>query len=348
MPGSFSKVVRGGKEDKNAFKVETTTTNNASIITVDARGDRNSDKATADLAEALSPVTGGQEPAQASVSNTSLSSVETVEDEADCWGLFTFIEKGRDESGIVDIVAIHGLNGHYYKTWSTSSTKGSRINWLKDMLPERIPNARIMSFGYNTNVQFSKSTAGISDFVEGLLSDLMSCRTSHQEKTRPIIFICHSLGGIVFKQALVRARERDRYTDLLKHIPDFGKVLASILKASTMGINTNTKVVNDLKKNSQALYEITQSFVDRSKALHIVTFYETEKMEFLSAQIMVKESAVLNLPNEIPVLINGNHSSMCKFSNSGAAKRSFTRVYSHLEEMISGLIKNEVSYPASK
>ncbi|KAM0413792.1 hypothetical protein ACHAPD_007033 [Fusarium lateritium] len=115
-----------------------------------------------------------------------------------------------------------------------------------------------------------------------------------------------------------------------------------------MGINTNTKVVNDLKKNSQALYEITQSFVDRSKALHIVTFYETEKMEFLSAQIMVKESAVLNLPNEIPVLINGNHSSMCKFSNSGAAKRSFTRVYSHLEEMISGLIKNEVSYPASK
>jgi hypothetical protein len=101
-------------------------------------------------------------------------------------------------------------------------------------------------------------------------------------------------------KALVRARERDRYTDLLKHIrgvaffgtphvgsssADFGKVVASILKASTLGISTNTKVVNDLKKNSPALYEITQSFVDRSKALHIITFYETEKMDFLNAQV---------------------------------------------------------------
>ncbi|KAM0228216.1 hypothetical protein ACHAPO_010864, partial [Fusarium lateritium] len=268
---------------------------------------------------------------------------EGKEDGADCRGLFTFVEKGRDESGIVDIVAIHGLNGHYYKTWSTSSTNGSRLNWLEDMLPERIPNARIMSYGYNANVQFSKSTAGIGDFVEGLLSDLI-------------------LGGIVFKQALVRARERDRYTDLLKHIrgvaffgtphggsssADFGKVLASILKASTLGINTNTKVVNDLKKNSQALYEITQSFVDRSKALHIVTFYETEKMDYLNAQIVAKESAILNLPNEIPVPIDGNHINMCKFSNSGAGKRSFTRACSPLEEMISALIKNEVSYPAN-
>lgn len=152
------------------------------------------------------------------------------------------------------------------------------------MLPQHLPNARIMSFGYNANVQSSKSTAGISNFVEGLLSDLMSCRTSQQEKTRPLIFICHSLGGIVFKQALVRARERDRYTDLLKHIrgvaffgtlhggsssADFGKVLTSTLKAPTLGINTNTKVINDLKKNSQALYEISQSFVDRGKSLHI-------------------------------------------------------------------------------
>lgn len=101
-------------------------------------------------------------------------------------------------------------------------------------------------------------------------------------------------------KALVRARERDRYTNLLKHIrgvaffgtphggsssADFGKVLASILKASTLGINTNTKVINDLKRNSQALYEISQSFVDRGKSLHIVTFYETEKMDFLNTEV---------------------------------------------------------------
>ncbi|GKU22800.1 unnamed protein product [Fusarium langsethiae] len=363
MPRGFrkawSKVFKRGEEDGKKSEVEPTNSNNPGILASKAQEDGSDIRVPSASAQYSSSVTDGQEPAQALVSNPPRSSVETVEDEADCRGLFTLIHKGRDESDIVDIVAIHGLNGHYSKTWSTRSAKGGKINWLKDMLPERIPNARIMSFGYNANVQFSKSTTGISDFVEGLLADLMSCRTSHQEKTRPIIFICHSLGGIVFKQALVRARERDRYTDLLTHIrgvaffgtphggsssADFGKVLASILKASTLGINTNTKVINDLKKNSQALYEITQSFVDRSKALHIVTFYATEKMDFVNAQIVAKDSAILNLPNEIPVPLDGNRSTICKFSDYGAGKRSFTRVCSHLEEMINDLVKNEVSY----
>jgi hypothetical protein len=181
---AWSRVFRRGKEDEKTSEVEAINSNDTSIL-----------PSTAPAASVE-----GQNPAQALVPNTSVSSVETAEDEADGRGLFTFVEKDRDESGIVDIVAIHGLNGHYSKTWSTSSVKGGRINWLKDMLPQRIPNARIMSFGYNANVQFSKSTADISDFVEGLLSDLVSCRTSQQEKTRPLIFICHSLGGIVFKQ----------------------------------------------------------------------------------------------------------------------------------------------------
>ncbi len=115
-------------------------------------------------------------------------------------GMFILEDKPSQKSKVVDIIAIHGLNGHYRKTWTVTTASGERINWLEDLLPKQIPSARIMSYGYNSAVQFSKSVADIGTFAEQLLNDLLSWRNSPAEKLRPIIFICHSLGGIVFKQ----------------------------------------------------------------------------------------------------------------------------------------------------
>ncbi|KAJ4265302.1 hypothetical protein NW762_004587 [Fusarium torreyae] len=362
MPRNPWNRIFNRKKDEKQDDKASPVSNNVILLAPETQEDRNTGL-TANPAVASNPVTAEGEPEQVSPSDASTSSAGMGADDEDYRGLFTFVKKGRDEAGMVDIVALHGLDGHYYKSWTTSSVKGGEVNWLKDMLPRRIKNARVMSFGYNANVQFSKSTSGIGDFVEGLLADLMSCRTSNQEKSRPIIFICHSLGGIVFKQALVRARERDRFTDLLKHIQgvaffgtphagtsfaDFGKVLASISKVSTLGVNTNTNVVNDLRKNSKALYNITQSFVDRSKALRILTFYETEKMDYLSFEAVSRISAVLNLPNETVVPLDVNHVTMCKFSDSGAGKRTFNRVCGHLEEMVIELREDEVPHAASE
>ncbi|KAI0109159.1 hypothetical protein GGR51DRAFT_570018 [Nemania sp. FL0031] len=275
------------------------------------------------------------------------------------YGMFIFENKDKDESGNVDIIALHGLNGHFRNTWTTTTAEGKQINWLNDLLPTVIPNARIMSYGYDSSVQFSKSTADISTFAEGLLAELMARRISAAERERPIIFVCHSLGGIVFKQALIRAHERERFTNLLKKIrgvaffgtphagsssASFGEVLASILKASTFSTNTNTKLVTALKTNSETLRNITRSFVDRSKSLQIISFYETEKMEYTNIQMVGGESAVLNLPNEAPVPINGNHRTICKFSDSPADQTRFRVVWTHLKEMVDEINSIEVPY----
>jgi hypothetical protein len=117
-------------------------------------------------------------------------------------GMFVLVDQAADATGIVDIIAIHGLNGHYQKTWTATPklARGKECNWLKDLLPKQIPNARIMSYGYNSIVQFSKSTARVGIFADALLEDIISWRRSAEEQARPIIFICHSLGGIVFKR----------------------------------------------------------------------------------------------------------------------------------------------------
>jgi protein SERAC1 len=122
--------------------------------------------------------------------------------EATRYGMMMVRDKPSDASRVLDVVAIHGLNGHYEKTW-TETTSPRKINWLQDLLPEQLPNARIMSYSYNSAVAFSKAAAGVKTFAEQLLEDLMAWRLTLYEQERPIIFICHSLGGIVFKQVCV-------------------------------------------------------------------------------------------------------------------------------------------------
>lgn len=58
----------------------------------------------------------------------------------------------------------------------------------------------------------------------------------------------------------------------------FGTVVSQIVDVCTLRASTNPKVVSELKRNSEILWEISKSFVDRSKNLKIITFYETQKM----------------------------------------------------------------------
>ena len=113
------------------------------------------------------------------------------------YGLHTIVAKTPNATECIDIVAIHGLNGHYLNTWTDEKSK---INWLKAFVPEIVPAARVMSFSYNSMLQFSKSTSDVVTFGQQLLECLNAERESMEESQRPIIFICHSLGGLVFKQ----------------------------------------------------------------------------------------------------------------------------------------------------
>jgi len=71
----------------------------------------------------------------------------------------------------VDIVFVHGLNGHWMKTW----THENGTFWPKDLLPHALPGARIYSYGYPSQIFANKSVAGIRDFSKHLLGDLSIC-----------------------------------------------------------------------------------------------------------------------------------------------------------------------------
>lgn len=50
------------------------------------------------------------------------------------------------------------------------------MTWPLHLLPSRIPNARIMTFGYNADIALNYSTYGIKDHATKLLTDLRDRR----------------------------------------------------------------------------------------------------------------------------------------------------------------------------
>ena len=79
--------------------------------------------------------------------------------------------------------------------------------WLRDLLPLDNPDARIMTWGYDSEAQTARHFTRMMMYShpDNLLSALYTLRQDTESNERPIIFMCHSLGGVVVKEALVRA-----------------------------------------------------------------------------------------------------------------------------------------------
>ena len=79
-------------------------------------------------------------------------------------------------------MAIHGLGGDAFTTW----TESNRKMWIRDFLPDPrlLPNARVMTFGYNSKWAFSPSVAGLEEFAIDLLNRLRNKRWSTEVSNR--------------------------------------------------------------------------------------------------------------------------------------------------------------------
>ena len=105
----------------------------------------------------------------------------------------------------IDICFVHGLTGNRDSTWTAD---GQSTPWPKALLPPNLTKARILTWGYDAYI-VRKSVASsnrLIDHVMNLLNDLTTNRTCCNASTRPLIFVAHSLGGLICKEAILLSR----------------------------------------------------------------------------------------------------------------------------------------------
>ena len=96
---------------------------------------------------------------------------------------------------VLSICLIHGLGGGRVSTW-----KKGEVFWPYNLLARDISEARVISWGYNADISHflsPMSTNSVRDHARSLSNALSLLRSSPETAIRPIIFIAHSLGGII-------------------------------------------------------------------------------------------------------------------------------------------------------
>ena len=83
------------------------------------------------------------------------------------------------------IVAVHGFNGHRTETWGLGADDARAAEgqtWLETLLPTRIPEARVMTFGYDSGTIPGGlvSKTGVRDRAMDLLKALWNGRGSNK------------------------------------------------------------------------------------------------------------------------------------------------------------------------
>lgn len=215
------------------------------------------------------------------------------------------------EDANVDSVAVTGLGGH--ALGSFRSADGMSM-WLRDFAPEDIPRARCITYGYDTAVVVSDNNQGVHELARTLLDGLAIFRRRTQTQQRPLVFVCHSLGGVVLKEALVMSSKatEEKHTQLLEvmsvtyglvfmGVPNLGlkhNQLETVVKGWPNEGFVKDLLVRSDDEASQLLSYLTREFSDldkrRSLPFEIVSYYETVRSP--TVVVSVPRETLMQLP----------------------------------------------------
>ncbi|KAK1720292.1 uncharacterized protein BDZ83DRAFT_630998 [Colletotrichum acutatum] len=223
----------------------------------------------------------------------------------------------------VDFIFVHGLQGGSRKTWSLRPEDASTC-WPEQWLPYEpgFKHVRVHSFGYDSDwSQIQHSAIRIRDFAESLLANIAHSQLLKKTRDVPIVFVAHSMGGLIIKQTYLLAKQQSIYQELLPRFhsmyflgtPHRGSNFAAYLKHYlSLPMSQGAKeYVKELLPGSNTVRDINEDFRHVCKDLALWSFHEA--VPTAGFYIVDKESAVMGLQGERVEMIHADHRHVCKF-----------------------------------
>ncbi|MEH1951992.1 MAG: AAA-like domain-containing protein [Nostoc sp.] len=213
-----------------------------------------------------------------------------------------------------DVIFVHGLGGHARGTWHPQELRNDDNFWLTWLAQEK-PDLGIWSFGYKAEpFEWRGSTMPLFDRA----SNLQEYLEVYDIGKYPIIFIAHSMGGLLIKEMLRNAQtfQKKAVIQQTKGIvflstPHTGSHLANLV--DKIGILARTTVsVNELKVHIPQLRQLNEWYRQNVDSLEITTkvYFETKPTQgFL---VVDPDSANPGIKDVQPTATDDDHLSITK------------------------------------
>jgi energy-coupling factor transporter ATP-binding protein EcfA2 len=267
------------------------------------------------------------------------------------------------------IVAVHGLF-RGFKSWTLGDSKTN--TWLTNPFAQELAkagiNARIMTFSYNPealSLQFL-----VRKVLYGRALDLVQELKAKRKDTmkRPLVFIVHSLGGLIIKRALIVS-----YESAEMNLRDIELSTAAIFFYGTPDTNASAEALDTIirkiaklsykpralkeedkdsvRRDAQWLKKELEAFKPISSAIEIVSFSESVDTPFASgsfhSSLVVDEESSQKPSTPLPPLpepgilrLKKQHTGLIKFDGvrdpgyGFLVKRLKDHVDSHLQKTV--------------
>ncbi|KAI1132153.1 hypothetical protein F5Y10DRAFT_6263 [Nemania abortiva] len=253
----------------------------------------------------------------------------------------------------VDIVAVHGLGSNVDWSWTWQDKKGHHppVHWLKDanMLPHVVPHARTIAYNYESRWHTHAPRTRLELCGEELVKSLHNFRTDAPE--RPIIFVAHSLGGLVVLHGLLYADGTEELKDLPACTVGFVPLgtpfrgtnmqnLATKVAWLMAPVGSHDGIVRELEQDGKHLADKVHTFGQLRNRLNIPTtcFFELYNSDYGKkvglagwARRRVVEEESAHIPGWGRAQLYTDHFKLNKFA--GPDDRSFRTVSEELYNM---------------
>ncbi|ONK75686.1 uncharacterized protein A4U43_C03F19480 [Asparagus officinalis] len=267
---------------------------------------------------------------------------DSVADETSNTSNYLDVSDLESRSPLLDVVFIHGLRGGPFKSWRIADNKSSTTSkaglvenidqeagkegtcWPREWLSADFPYARLFTVKYKTNLtQWSGASLPLQEVSSMLLQKLVAAGIGDQ----PVVFITHSLGGLVVKQMLYQAKISNLSNFVNNTVgivfyscPHFGSKLADMPWRMGM-VFRPAPTIGELRSGSPRLVELNDfvRHLHKKGHLEVLSFSETQVTPIVEAyggwafrmEIVPIESAYPGF-GELVVLDGTDHINSCK------------------------------------